>query len=299
MRRKGYFVDDNYLKNIDTEDKAYFLGWMLSDGTISKTSLSLKLKSSDEYIIKEVFNKFSNGYKISTDKTSKCIKITSKTLIEDLNKLGCIENKTMLGFNLPNLPNDLFRHFIRGYFDGDGSISKRSARIYQIQISICSIDNLFLQQLKNKLIENNIHSEIYKEIRNGKSLKRPNGEYNIDNIDMYRLLLTSHKEKLKFYEFLYNDCNTKLLRKFNLYNNYYHNTISLIIKKNSNIIKYINDVPIINYDLITENTFRLGVEVNSKLILNLYKHGRNVYSIHKELNISRSVINRIIKENNL
>ena len=31
-----YSVNDNYFENIDSEDKAYFLGFMMADGNLSK-----------------------------------------------------------------------------------------------------------------------------------------------------------------------------------------------------------------------------------------------------------------------
>jgi len=262
IRQVGYYVDDNYLDNIDTEDKAYFLGWMLSDGCISKNKLGLKLKYGDEYIITEMFNKFSIGYKIIRDKNGRSMSLSSTKMISALAELGCVENKTEIGFNVPNISNDLFRHFVRGYFDGDGTIGINTTRPNQRQISICSIDNNFLIQLQEKLLEHNISTVIYKENRNGKQLKKPNGEYTTGNKDMFRLTITTHKERLKFYEFLYDNCSIKLMRKYVKYNEYYTNIISN--------------------------------EVDEELVLRLFEEGRNEYSIHKETKISRCKIKRII-----
>lgn len=298
LRKEGYTVNDNYLDNIDTEDKAYFLGWLLSDGSISDNRLTLKLKSDDEYIIKEMFGKFSSGYNITTYKNSKSMGVSSSKLIDSLKKLGCVENKTKMGFNLPIISDDLFRHFIRGYFDGDGSIGRRSARPNQTQINICSPDKIFLLELQNKFNEFNINTIFTTEVRKGKLLKRPNNEYSTNNMDMFRLIINTHKDRLKFYEFLYNDCSIKLIRKYNLYTEYYNNTISLLESKISKSVQHIKGKIIINYDLIKDNTFQLGKEVDNKLILELFKSGKNEFYIHKETNIGRSVINRIIKEAN-
>lgn len=233
IRQAGYVVDDNYLDNIDNEDKAYFLGWLLSDGCVLNNRITLKLKYNDEYIIREMFNKFSSGYKIGTDKNSRRISLSSTKMICALEKLGCVENKTNVGFDLPNISKDLFRHFVRGYFDGDGSVGIRSRRHNQIQVSICSIDNKFLTQLQEKLCEHNISSVIYKENRSGKSFKRPDGSYG-NNKDMFRLVIRTHKEKLKFYKFLYNNCSIKLMRKYDKYKKYYLNTLLTLKKKNYN-----------------------------------------------------------------
>ncbi|MCF8001670.1 MAG: hypothetical protein K9K76_07440 [Halanaerobiales bacterium] len=53
------------------------------------------------------------------------IRIYSIEIVEDLISLGCVENKSKL-IEFPSqkiLPKSLISHFIRGYFDGDGSIS--------------------------------------------------------------------------------------------------------------------------------------------------------------------------------
>lgn len=299
IRKSGHFVDDNYLDNIDTEDKSYFLGWLLSDGYVIKNRISLKLKQDDEYIIREMFNKFSSGYKFSTYKNSKSLSVSSTKLTVALEKLGCVERKTLMGFSLPDIPKNLFRHFIRGYFDGDGSVGIRSARPNQMQISICSIDENFLIELKNKLFEFNILSSIYKEKRNGKELLRPDKTFNTDNIDMFRLVLNTHKEKLRFYEFIYNDCTIKLTRKYEKYTNYFLNTIKTLENKNSKIIQHVDEKIIINYDLITDKIFNMYDEVDEEYVMNLYKQGNCEYKIHKEMKVGRSVIKNILIKNGL
>ena len=268
IRQAGYFVDDNHLDNVDTEDKAYFLGWMLSDGCVSKNTLRINLKRDDEYIIKEMFNKFSTGYKSTIYKNNKSMSLSSTKMIHALKNLGCVENKTEVGFDLPDISKDLFRHFVRGYFDGDGSIGVRSERPNQILVSICSINEKFLIQLQEKLCEHNILSTIYKENRKDKSLKRPDGRYSINNKDMFRLTIQTHKEKLKFYELLYNNCTIKLTRKYDKYREYYNSTTLRLEKKNS----------------------------EAELVLKLFKEGKCEFAIHKETNIGRHVIKRVLSK---
>ena len=298
-RHEGYFVNDNYLKKVDTEDKAYFLGWMLSDGYINGNRLFLKLKSTDESTIAKMFSKFSKGFSMYDNKlkTSKSMSISSNKMVDSLKKLGCVENKTKVGFSVPSIPDNLFRHFVRGYFDGDGSIGKRSARPNQVQVYICSINKTFLEQLQNKLLEFNIESSIQFEKRNGKTYKLPDNKITYDAIDMYKLCILTHKDRLKFYEFLYNDCSIKLERKYVLYNAYYVNTVLILEEKDSSTVQRIGDETLINYDLITDKTFYFGKEVDKKLITSLHEQGNCEYKIHKITGICRSVISRIIKEN--
>lgn len=41
---------------------------------------------------------------------------------KDLAKYGCVQNKTYIGFSFPSIEEKYYYDFIRGYFDGDGSI---------------------------------------------------------------------------------------------------------------------------------------------------------------------------------
>lgn len=52
-------------------------------------------------------------------------KLRSQKTVDDLKRLGCVERKSLI-LKFPTadqVPPQLVRHFIRGYFDGDGSIS--------------------------------------------------------------------------------------------------------------------------------------------------------------------------------
>jgi len=257
-RHEGYTVNDNYLDEIDNEEKAYFLGWMFSDGCVINNTFSLKLKREDGYMVEKLYNLFSNGYKLSTNikNTSQSKIISSKQITNRLKELGCIENKTLNGFSIPNISDNLFRHYLRGYFDGDGTISVRTSRPNQRQISICSIDKQFLEQLQQKLLKFNINTIISEEVRKGKSLKTPTGKYLTNCKNMYRLCLLTHKDRLKFYEFLYKDCSIKLERKYVLYNEYYTNTVLILENKDSKIVQRIGDETLINYNFLNEKTFR-------------------------------------------
>ena len=168
----------------------------------------------------------------------------------------------------------------------------------QIFVNICSIDKSFLEQLKNKLLEYNINSTIYKEKRKGKSLKLPNGNYTTNGIDMYRLLITSHVDRLRFYEFLYKDCSIKLERKYKLYNEYYVNTVLTLESKNSKAVQRIGDETLINYDLVTDTIFYKGKEIDEKSVISLYNSGKCEYHIHKITGVDRGRIHKIIKEYN-
>lgn len=296
-----YKINHNYLDIINTEDKAYFLGIMLSDGGISgKNRIKLKLKSEDSYLIKDIFSYFSSGHSLCKDNNSESIQICSDKIAENLRKNGCINNKTKFGFNLPNISNELFKHFIRGYFDGDGSISKRTARPNQRQVYICSVNRDFLLQLQNKLKENNIETSIFKEKRVGNLYKTPTG-FSENCVDMFTLKFGSHESRLKLYEFIYTDCKIKLERKFKLFNEYYVNTVLTLDKKGSKAVQRIdNETFRIDFEKLKTFSF-ISWEENIEFfkLKELVDQGLSCLAISKKLEKSRSTVTRFLKEYNL
>lgn len=106
---------------------------MYADGYVSSSStnynIELALKESD-YEHLEKFKKFLNTRnKISYRCNTKSYKITinNKKLHSDLVSKGCYPNKSLI-ITFPHadiIPDDLLRHFVRGYVDGDGGIGSR------------------------------------------------------------------------------------------------------------------------------------------------------------------------------
>jgi len=127
MKKKGY--NENYFEIIDTEDKAYFLGFICADGCVlndAKTyryQLNLKIHKKDEHILQELL-KYTNGemeiWRHEKRNMSQ-IAFSGKKMIEDLEIHGVIPKKTFM-VEYPQIKEDLERHFLRGYFDGDGCI---------------------------------------------------------------------------------------------------------------------------------------------------------------------------------
>lgn len=137
---RKYSLDKNYFSIIDTESKAYWLGFLYADGYISKRydkngrekggSIELTLKTEDKYHIQN----FLNDIKSSAPIYDKNIKLNNKeynasricigsiTMVNDLIKNGCFENKSLILQPPTTVPENLINHFIRGYFDGDGCV---------------------------------------------------------------------------------------------------------------------------------------------------------------------------------
>ena len=131
----GFERNHNFFEDIKSEEQAYFLGLITADGSISKTgALSLGLKHSDRYLIEKFRDLLSPNAKISFISRTKIYKgnpvisetsyiaITCKQYLKDLAVYDIVPNKTYCNINIPNLNPNLMNHYIRGLFDGDGSV---------------------------------------------------------------------------------------------------------------------------------------------------------------------------------
>lgn len=165
--RKFKNIKLDYFDNIDSEEKAYFLGLLYADGCneISKNSSSISINLQEED--KEILEKLSfvilqeNALKfLDLSKRKKKnqwrLRICNKSMCQKLFNLGCVSAKS-LTLSWPNWLNDseLQRHFIRGYFDGDGSINCNEDNYNAYKFSIVStlnfcqnVDRVINEQLK-------------------------------------------------------------------------------------------------------------------------------------------------------
>lgn len=216
---KKYDYNDFIFENIDSEEKAYWLGFLYADGYVRKRSgvgseLRLKLSIKDmDHLIK--FKKFISPDEktplvYEENKNSKCYKISinSSKIVDDLINKGCINKKSSL-IEFPYFLNkELTNHFIRGYFDGDGSISFSDK---QICLNFVSGSENFLKKLK-------------KELSNGSNCKESNL---VGSSDRFKYIQFSAKDDLyKIYDYLYKNSNVYMDRKFQKYtyiiNNYFN-----------------------------------------------------------------------------
>lgn len=118
-------LNENYFTNIDNEEKAYFLGLLYADGSLSNDkSICLSLKDEDKYILEKFKNVIDYKKPLIFSSGVWKVVVNSHIMNNDLIDKGCFMNKTFT-LKLPNsdqVPNELFNHFLRGYFDGDGCI---------------------------------------------------------------------------------------------------------------------------------------------------------------------------------
>lgn len=139
--------NDNFFEKIDNELKAYWLGFLYADGcvlfysdksstgsTVNTNRITLSMHERDIEHLRnwlvalESKSNILRKAKSGREKVYVYSVINSEKMCKDLIKQGCLQTKSLkLKFpTVEQVPIDLQRHFIRGYFDGDGCISTRS-----------------------------------------------------------------------------------------------------------------------------------------------------------------------------
>jgi hypothetical protein len=222
--RKYKFKNENYFDQIDDVEKAYFLGLLWADGCNYRKDnyayqIHVNLQEKDGYIIRELAKKIYGNDDIVKliDKNAynKCdehnrqkqagLRIPSKHISDKLLSYGMEPRKSFI-LDLPkevNFNEDLWRAFIRGYYDGDGGISfNTNSKNYTIGIISSPI---FCQKIQEII------------------LKYSNIKINIDlmkdrySSPMNTLKIHGNNKSEEFLNWLYKDSTIHLSRKYEKY----------------------------------------------------------------------------------
>ena len=201
-------INKHYFDNIDCEDKAYYLGFIFSDGcnytNNGNYQITLTLNKRDIDIVTKYSTLIYEKEQITTSKDTVTCAIYSKHMSQVLESYGCTARKS-LTLKFPTcVPDHLLHHFMRGYFDGDGCIylGKQNNKIDGRVNIVSTMD--FCKQYKEILWDKaGIKAYIHQDKRD---LLRGNTITSI-------LMVNGNKQVNKLYNFLYADANYYLERK--------------------------------------------------------------------------------------
>lgn len=189
----SYNLDHSYFSIIDSTEKAYLLGVMFSDGSVSKLCNTISLVSKDLELIQFFKKKINCDKPVYIHPTTKAYSLSfrSPKMKFDLGKLGCVPRKSLI-LKYPNVSSKLEKHFILGLFDGDGCFTK-TGKYPQIYwggtLDIC-------KKLQNYFIKLGVKTN---KIQKDKSI--------------YRLRITNQPSIRKIVEHLYENSSFYLKRK--------------------------------------------------------------------------------------
>lgn len=206
--------NEHYFDIIDTEHKAYWLGLLAADGYIKDVGVlgfGIALKESDKYLLEELkkdigftgeVKTYTTNPKNAYTRTTYCrLQISSPYLRNRLISLGIVSHKTttLVFPNEDQIPHQLLRHFMRGYVDGNGSITHNGETITdKPNIKVCSTYE-FLDGMQRALgISHKLNRKKDQEER---------------NINSWNITIGGHKEVISVLRILYSDCSIYLKRK--------------------------------------------------------------------------------------
>lgn len=217
LSERKYGLNEHYFDEIDTPNKAYILGLLYADGNNCKQkgTIRIQLQEQDKEILEKICKElnyekelryidcskriYGNGY---VSKNMYSLDIFSMHMCNTLEKCGVVPNKSLILAFPDFVPDNLYPHFIRGYIDGDGCISKKS-----YCVSITSTEE-FCVKLKDLIkcklgIDGNI-----------KDSSCHNGITKV-------FCFTRRQQTQIFLDYVYNNAELYLQRKYDIYLNRY------------------------------------------------------------------------------
>lgn len=217
---RKYTINHKYFDLVDSEDKAYILGFFAADGynNTIRGMIRIKLAIKDLPILEAISLKIGSNRPITTDFRSaeninwqdqSVLTINSRHLSQQLEKLGFGSNKTHLVKFPDYLPTHLENHFIRGVFDGDGSIShsliKRKNEPYKQYAATITGNKPLVVKIGEILLSNNISSTLSKRHK-----ERDN--------NIFTITVSGRLQIKRLYKYLYLEAKLFLSRKKNAFN---------------------------------------------------------------------------------
>lgn len=213
---RKYSLNENYFDIIDNPNKAYILGLLYADGSngFTKGTISISLQEEDKQLLEKIRKEMNSDKPLEyldysakhdydyTYKNQYRLLMFSRHMCETLKELGMMPNKS-LQLTMPNLRDNLYSHFIRGYFDGDGSFCSRYTPDgkYRCLTTITSTDD-FCQRAKEI-----ISQQVNIPCGNVYDASCHNGITKV-------LSISGRLQNQSFYKWLYKDATLYLDRKY-------------------------------------------------------------------------------------
>lgn len=204
-----YQINENCFDIIDNELKAYCLGFLYADGNLGIYNndyvIRLNLNAKDSEILDIFIKCFNTDRKWKTDKRGNIyLNIFNKKICFSLMKKGIVQAKTFK-IKFPNnqiIPENFMSHFIRGYFDGDGTISLSKKYWNGSHVGIISNYD-FIVGLKDYLVRFGFSNRKITKVWSKKYKTKKCGIFS----------LCGYRNIKRFYDYIYRDSHFFLKRK--------------------------------------------------------------------------------------
>ena len=202
-------LKERFFETIDSEEKAYFLGLLISDGNVYKdntgrqASISITLNLEDEYMLQKFLEVLNANTIIGKDgRGSGQSAVRSNLMAQDLEQYGVIPRKSYYTYLPKNIPKNLMPHLIRGIFDGDGSILAK----------INSKDNRYLHSF-SFCGTHQLMTDISQYCFTILNLKQIPKVYDYKDRELSEIKIQNLEDMLKFGNWIYENASIYLVRK--------------------------------------------------------------------------------------
>lgn len=223
-KKRKYKINEYYFDKIDTPNKAYILGFLWADGCNfpKKGTISMSLEEQDKDILECIRNEINSerplefiDYSHKHDfgyvyKNQYRLLLYSVHMCKTLEDIGMVPNKSLVA-TFPKISSNLIKHFVRGLFDGDGSVYQykyKNRDSYKYTLTITSTLILCEELVDIVKTELNVNSYIY-------DASNHNG--------ITKVFTISGKNQIKkFMDWMYDGADLKLKRKYHRYIQYFY-----------------------------------------------------------------------------
>jgi hypothetical protein len=186
-----------------TQEAAYWIGFLMADGYILNKlgmyAVQICIQGRDSELNDKFRDFIGTNSKIRLDKLGRSnISVNSKQLVSKLGRFGLSGPKTGREV-FRGIPRKLSRHFIRGYFDGDGCVSVLERKYNSLSVRFCCASRAFLSKI-DEMISGDCG------IKSGSVYSNPRGT-------CHYLTYTGRERIMRIYGYMYSDATTFLDRK--------------------------------------------------------------------------------------
>ena len=185
-----YTINTEYFDIIDREDQAYLLAWFWS-----RASGHIQVGAQDVSILRTIQTLLSYTGEIHVYNNTAELNITNDGFRAGLIRAGCVLN-CHCAQSFPIISDVLVRHWIRGIFDNYGTMILSKDKY--LNISIVYDENV-ISRIRHILSSMGIETKHY---------------YRYSHTNTIQMLITKSKHAKKFLNWLYDDANYYLTRKF-------------------------------------------------------------------------------------
>lgn len=205
---RKYFLNNIFKDGFENPDNSYILGLFFADGTVRNVgnTISISLVEDDVLILEQIKNliqpdKPLHYCSVNGGRNQYRLSISDVDIKNAFVDAGCVLNKSLI-LNYP-LVKVSHRDFIRGYIDGDGHVSRKQFSIMGTREFLESVHKEF-EKVTNKQIQVRWYQK-NKEVNN------------------WSIAVSFLEDRFLLLEWLYEDCNLKLERKYKTYIEKYKN----------------------------------------------------------------------------